>query len=131
MALGTTTTTNATTTNIIVTSRFFTNHTLVILIPTCVTGGAALRQGIEKMHFFRQDFDSASQTWTAVNCTYPLTAVTNNAPVVQTVFRTVTVPDILFTAADLTVARQQPRRRLAWPEPPRISCPLRLWPDWP
>jgi hypothetical protein len=95
-------TTNFTTTNTVVTSRLFTNHTLVILIPTCVSGGAALRQGIDKMHFFRQDFDSLlGQTWTPVNSTYPLTAVSNSAPFVQTIFRTVTAPDILFTAADL------------------------------
>ena len=82
---------------------YFTNHTLIVSIPTCVPGTVALRQGIEKMHFFRQDFDSLlGQTWTPVTNTYHITMVTNNVPIVQTFYRVATRPDILFTAADLT-----------------------------
>ena len=81
---------------------FFTNHTLIVSIPTCVAGTVALRQGIEKMHFFRQDFDSLlGQAWTPVTNTYHITMVTNSVPIVQTFYRVATRPDILFTAIDL------------------------------
>ncbi len=100
--LASVTTTTATTTNIVTTSRFYTNHTLVILVPTCVSGNVALREGMDQMHFSRKDFDSLiGQTWSAVSSTYQLTAISNSAPYIQTIYRTVTAPDILFTATDL------------------------------
>ncbi len=88
---------------------FSTNHTLLLSVPNCVSNSIALREGIEKVHFFRQDFDSLlGQSWTPVTNTYHLTAVTNGAPVVQTLFRTTTQPDILFTAGDLTAGPAAP-----------------------
>lgn len=81
---------------------YFTNHTLIVSIPQCVPNSVSLRQGIEKMHFFRQDFDSLlGQVWTPVTNIYTLTAVSNNVPLVQTFYRVINRPDILFSAADL------------------------------
>ena len=80
---------------------YFTNHTLVVSIPQCVAGSIALREGVDKLNFFRRDFDSLLGTfWAPVTNTYTLTAITNNAPFVQTFQRIITAPDFLFTARD-------------------------------
>jgi hypothetical protein len=81
---------------------YATNYFLVVSIPQCSnTNTVALREGIDKINFFRRDFDSLlSQLWTPITNTYKLTAVTNNGPVVQTFFRVVTQPDILLAARD-------------------------------
>ena len=94
------TTTN---TNLVVT--VFTNHALIVNIFSCVANAVALREGMEKMNFFRVDYDDLVGTnWGPVTNTYTLTAITNNRPVTQTLSRTVTVPDILFSARDLAGA---------------------------
>lgn len=80
----------------------YTAHALVVSIFSCVTNSVALREGMEKMNFFRVDFDSfIGSTWGPVSNTYTLTAITNNRPFTQTLFRNVTTPDILFSATDL------------------------------
>jgi len=80
----------------------FTNHALLLSVPSCVSNSVALREGIEKINFFRRDFDSLlGQTWSPITNVYNLTAVSNNAPVVQTFFRAVNTPDFLITAQDL------------------------------
>jgi hypothetical protein len=84
---------------------YFTNQFLVVSIPVCVTngGGAALREGVDKLNFFRHDFDSLLGTfWSPITNTYTLTGVSNNAPFTQQFARVVTEPDFLFTTADLT-----------------------------
>jgi hypothetical protein len=87
----------------------FTNHTLLLSVPNCVANSVSLREGIEKVHFFRQDFDSLlGQAWTPVTNIYHLTAVTNGIPVVQTLSRVTTQPDILFSAADLAPGPANP-----------------------
>jgi len=87
----------------------FTNHVLLLSVPNCVPNSVSLREGIEKVHFFRQDFDSLlGQVWTPVTNIYHLTAVTNNTPVVQTLQRVITRPDILISAADLSPGPNTP-----------------------
>jgi hypothetical protein len=81
---------------------FFTNHTLIVSIPQCISNSVALREGIEKVNFVRQDFDSLlGQAWTPVTNIYTLTSVTNFTPSVQTFYRVLTTPDILISGADL------------------------------
>jgi hypothetical protein len=83
-------------------ATIFTNHALIVNIFSCVSNAVALREGIEKINFFRVDYDSLVGTnWGPVSNTYTLTAISNNRPVSQTVFRTIFTPDIIFSAADL------------------------------
>jgi hypothetical protein len=99
----------ATTNTNTLTVTVFTNHTLVVDIFNCVTNSVALREGIEKIRFFRQDFDSLlSETWTPITNTFTLTAVSNSAPVTQTFYRVVTQPDFLITAADIGLTLGEP-----------------------
>lgn len=82
---------------------YFTNSILAVSIPQCVTngGGPSLRQGVDKLNFFRHDYDSLlGQYWSPITNSYNLTMVTNNTPFVQTLQRVVRTPDILFTARD-------------------------------
>jgi hypothetical protein len=88
---------------------FFTNHTIIVSIPQCISNSIALRQGIEKVNFVRQDFDSLlGQAWTPITNIYTLTSVTNFTPFVQTFYRVLTQPDILITAADLASGPNAP-----------------------
>ena len=80
---------------------FYTNHTLAIELPNCVSNAAGLYQGVEKLNFYRKDFDSLlGQLWTPVTNTYQRTLVTNGVPVVQNFSRVVTAPDFVFSASD-------------------------------
>jgi hypothetical protein len=80
----------------------FTNHTLVISIPNCTANSVALREGVESLRFFRQDFDNVTgTTWTPITNTYTLVSVSNNVQTTQTFFRVVTQPDFLISAADI------------------------------
>ena len=79
----------------------YTNHTLAIELPSCVSNTAGLYQGVEKLNFYRKDFDSLlGQLWTPVTNTYHRTFVTNGTSVVQTFSRVVTAPDFVFSASD-------------------------------
>lgn len=99
-------TTNVTLTNTTVTANivtYATNYTYSVFQVTCVPNTVNLREGIEKITFIRQDFDSILGTsWTPVTNYYNQTAVTNGLPVLQTFRRIITQPDILFSTADLT-----------------------------
>lgn len=109
------TNTNATQTFTVNLITVVTNHVLLLSVPNCVPNSVGLREGIEKMNFFRRDFDSLlGQTWSPITNSYTLTAVSNNAPVVQTLFRAVNTPDILITAQDLA----------GGPGPPLIIDPV-------
>jgi hypothetical protein len=101
ISVNTTVITNGTT-NTTVIGTVFTNHILVVAIPTCVSNNVALRRGMDRIpQFFRQDFDSLlSQFWSPVTNTFTLTAVSNNAPVTQFFSRTVVTPDFIITAQD-------------------------------
>jgi hypothetical protein len=80
---------------------YFTNYTYVVYPIQCVTNSVELREGMDKIAFVRQDFDSLLGTdWTPVTNYYNLTAVTNGAPVVQTFQRIINRPDILIVAKD-------------------------------
>ena len=80
---------------------YFTNYSLVVYPIQCISNSVELREGMDKIAFIRQDFDSLLGTdWTPVTNYYNLTAVTNGAPVVQTFQRIITRPDILIVAKD-------------------------------
>jgi hypothetical protein len=80
----------------------FTTHALVVNIFSCETNAISLLEGMEKINFFRVDYDSlVSQTWAPFTNTYTLTAVSNNRPFTQTYNRVVNRPDIVFSAQDL------------------------------
>ena len=97
--------TNTTVTANIIT--YSTNYTYSVFQETCVPNTVDLREGIEKITFIRQDFDSILGTsWTPVTNYYNQTAVTNGVPVLQTFRRIITAPDILFTTADLAAGPQ-------------------------
>ena len=83
---------------------YFTNYSLIAYAVQCDSSNAVeLREGVEKMNFIRQDFDSLlSSIWTPITNFYQLTQVTNNMPFVQTYRRIVNAPDILINAQDLT-----------------------------
>ena len=83
------------------TITYFTNNWLVYLPVTCPPNTISTRQGIERIHFQRRDFDSLIGTfWAPATNLYTLTALTNNALQAQTIQRVVTRPDFLFTAQD-------------------------------
>lgn len=84
---------------------YFTNYSLQVFPIQCLGSAAtvALREGVDKIVFVRQDFDSLlGGLWTPATNYYNLTAVTNGAAVVQRFQRIITQPDFLFDAADLT-----------------------------
>ncbi len=79
----------------------YTVHTLAIELPACLTNTTGLYQGVEKLSFFRKDFDSLlGQLWTPVTNNYQRTLVTNGTMVVQNFSRVVTAPDFVFSASD-------------------------------
>ncbi len=80
--------------------------TNVVVVPG--TGGGSglvdpvLRAGVDKVTFVRAEYDSLlGQFFTPVTNVYVDTFVTNGVRRAQAVLRAVTVPDFLFTAADL------------------------------
>ena len=84
-------------------SSVFTQYVYQVKTVTCPENTLALRQGIERIQFVRRDYDSLiGQFWAPVSTNYVLNAVTNNTLVPQIVRRTVTQPDILFSAEVLT-----------------------------
>jgi hypothetical protein len=81
---------------------YFTNHTFVVYPVICDPTNVALRQGIEKITFIRRDFDSLlTRFFSPITNEYVLNSVTNFAISPHFVRRTVSAPDILFTAQDL------------------------------
>ena len=67
-----------------------------------VTGvNSALRPGVDKLQFVQVFFDSTYGAYTTVTNTYIDVYETNGVIAKQSFQRTVTAPDILFTAADL------------------------------
>jgi len=81
---------------------YSTNSTFVVYPIECQNNSVALRQGIDKVTFVRASFDSLlGQFFAPITNQYRLIAVTNNAPVVQTLQRVVIQPDWLFSASDL------------------------------
>lgn len=82
--------------------NFFTNYVVVMKPVICPPNTVALRQGIERMRFVRQDFDSLlNRFFYPVTNTYMLNAITNNTLTPQKTQRIVLVPDFLMTAQDL------------------------------
>lgn len=61
---------------------------------------AALRPGVNKITFLRQQFDSINQQWIRVTNQFTDTYLTNNQPVQQSLERVVEQPDFLFSAGD-------------------------------
>jgi hypothetical protein len=79
----------------------FNQHVLLVRNVNCPEDTLALRQGMERIQFIRRDYDSLIGSFFApTNSRYVLNAVTNNSLRPQYIVRTVTEPDILFTAED-------------------------------
>ena len=80
---------------------YFTNYNLIVYPIELITNSASLRQGVDKINFIRQDFDSLlNNFWEPVTNYYTLTAVTNGVPSKQTFQRIITQPDILIASSD-------------------------------
>jgi hypothetical protein len=86
--------------------NWFTNYTLAYFPVVCPTNTVALRQGIEKVTFIREDYDSLLGTFfNPVTNYYTLTSITTtNTLFPQRIQRVVTQPDILISAVDLASA---------------------------
>lgn len=89
-------------TNLVLT--YFTNYNLLVYPIQCLggTNDVALREGMDKITFIRQDFDSLlGGFWTPATNFYTLTAVTNGAALTQYFRRVITAPDFVFNAEDM------------------------------
>ena len=81
---------------------YYTNQVYVVLPVICVASNISLFQGIDRVRFVRRDFDSlVGRTFTPFTNFYSLNSITNNSLVPQPIQRTITGPDILFSAQDL------------------------------
>ena len=90
------------------TINYFTNHAIVYLPVTCPPDTVGLRQGIERVHFVRRDFDSLIGTfWAPQTNIYTLVELTNSVLRSQQIRRVVNQPDFLFSADDLAGGPQQ------------------------
>lgn len=84
------------------TVTYATNRVFVVNPVTCPTNSVALRQGMERFKFVRQDFDSLlNRFFYPVTNEYVLNTITNNTLIPERVQRIITVPDFLMTAQDL------------------------------
>ena len=82
--------------------NWYTNYTLAYFPVACPVNTVALRQGIKKVAFIREDYDSLlGQFFYPVTNYYTLTAITNNTLRPEKIQRVVNQPDILFSAVDL------------------------------
>jgi hypothetical protein len=80
---------------------YFTQHVFIARGIVCTNDSPTLRQGMEKVTFFRRDYDSLlGQFYQPFTNTYRLYAITNNQLVLQTFQRVVTRPDFLFSAEE-------------------------------
>jgi len=80
---------------------YSTNLAFVSLQANCVASGAALFQGIDRIRFVRRDFDSLlGRFFAPATNNYVLNSITNSTLVPQPIQRTVTFPDLLFSATD-------------------------------
>ncbi len=111
----TSTGTNAVATNITTTVSlvtYFTNFSYMIAPVTCstVAGATGLYEGIEKLQFVGTSFDSLlGQFYEPITNNYTMNYVTNGQVQVQYFQRIVTVPDYLFSAADLATIPADPQ----------------------
>jgi hypothetical protein len=82
-----------------------TNRIFEVYPIECLSNSIALRQGLDRLVFVRRDYDSlVGRFFNPVITNYSRVAFTNNALVREYYQRTVTRPDILITAADITAA---------------------------
>jgi len=91
--------------NPLIVFTYFTNYQIAAYPVQLVTStnSGALRPGIGKINFIRQDFDPLlTAFWTPVTNYYTLPSInTNRLWTTNTYIRVLTQPDILFAAADL------------------------------
>jgi hypothetical protein len=81
---------------------YFTNHYYVVFPVNCLANTTALRQGMNSVTFVKADFDSLLGTFfTPFTNEYVLNVITNGMIVPQRMRRTISTPDLLFSAADL------------------------------
>lgn len=83
-------------------STVFTQRVFQIKSVTCPPSSPGLQGGVERIRFVRRDYDSLiGNFFHPVTNTYAIPHLTNNTVVNRTIRRTVTEPDILFSAEDL------------------------------
>ncbi|MGB8370587.1 MAG: hypothetical protein ACLPYZ_07965 [Limisphaerales bacterium] len=95
---------------------YSTTHVYVVEWPICLTAGPGgvnsgpgLREGIEMMRFVRADYDSLlGQFFQPITNTFTTVLITNSQAVKQTFLRVVTVPDFIFSAADIAAGPGNP-----------------------
>jgi hypothetical protein len=81
---------------------FFTNHFFAVYAVDCPANPVGLYQGIERLSFVRQDFDSIfGRFFQPFTNTYLLNEITNGVIKPRVIQRVITQPDFLFTAQDL------------------------------
>ena len=81
---------------------WWTSHYLAYFPVLCISNEPSLRRGVEKITFVKTAYDSLLGRFYAPQTSFfTMTLVTNNANWVQTYERVASVPDFLFTAADL------------------------------
>ncbi|MCU0770340.1 MAG: hypothetical protein MUE94_01030 [Verrucomicrobia bacterium] len=84
---------------------YFTNTILEVYPASYLDGIASLVEGIEKISFVRRDYDSLlGRFFQPFTNHFALTEVTNSARRTRYVQRTVSSPDIVFSADDITSA---------------------------
>lgn len=82
--------------------QYLTNRLFWVYDVACVQSNSTLRQGMDRIKFFRADYDSlVGQFFRPITNIYQLVAITNSALEVQTLQRVITKPDFLFSAQDL------------------------------
>jgi len=82
---------------------YFTNRILVVYPVSCPDQITSLFEGIEKVTWVRRDYDSLlGQFFQPVTTNWTMTEVTNNRRVVRHIERTITGPDFLLSAGDIT-----------------------------
>ncbi|MGD1088591.1 MAG: Ig domain-containing protein [Verrucomicrobiota bacterium] len=81
---------------------YFTNHVFVVAPCTLATNSPGLYQGIGRMQFVQESYDSLlGQFIEPITNSYTMVMVTNSQLVTQTFQRIVTAPDFIYSAADL------------------------------
>lgn len=97
--------------NTTVTSEAGGTYSPINLTATNGVGGifAGLLGGVEKINFVKTPYDSVEgDTFTPITYRYAIPTVTNGVVRTLTVTRTITAPDIIFTAGDLTYPGPDP-----------------------
>lgn len=94
---------------------YWTNRILLGRSVDCPEDVGGLRRGIEKISYFRRDYDSLlGQFFAPITNFYDHVVIQNNQEITQRVGRVVTGPDFLFSAADLVEPEPEPYVWYVW-----------------